>query len=164
MPATTIYKPGRLVTYRDRDWMVLPSDDPDVVLLKPLGGSEAETTGVYLPLTIPGEEITEARFPLPSTADLGTFETAKLLFDASRLSFRNASGPFRCIGKLSFRPRAYQMVPLTMALKQDVVRLLIADDVGIGKTIEALVILKELLERGDITRFAVVCPPHLCEQ
>ena len=68
------------------------------------------------------------------------------------------------MGKLSFRPRAYQMVPLTMALKQEVVRLLIADDVGIGKTIEALVILKELLERGEITRFAVVCPPHLCEQ
>jgi hypothetical protein len=33
--------------------MVLPSDDPEVVLLKPLGGSEAEITGVYLPLTIP---------------------------------------------------------------------------------------------------------------
>ena len=144
--------------------MVLPSDDPELVLLKPLAGSEAEITGVYLPLTIPGEEISEARFPLPSAEDVGAFETAKLLFDASRLSFRNASGPFRCMGKLSFRPRAYQLVPLTMALKQEVVRLLIADDVGIGKTVEALVILKELLERGDITRFAVVCPPHLCEQ
>ncbi|GAK58026.1 helicase-like [Candidatus Vecturithrix granuli] len=162
---TTIHKPGRLVTYRDREWMVLPSDNPDILLLKPLGGAEAEITGVYLPLHIlPGEEISEAQFPLPSASDLGAYETAKLLFDAARLSFRNASGPFRCMGKLSFRPRAYQMVPLTMALKQDIVRLLIADDVGIGKTVEALVILKELLERGDITRFAVICPPHLCDQ
>ncbi len=161
---TTIHKPGRLVTYRDREWMVLPSDNPDILLLKPLGGAEAEITGVYLPLHIPGEEISEAQFPLPSANDLGAFETAKLLFDAARLSFRNASGPFRCMGKLSFRPRAYQMVPLTMALKQDIVRLLIADDVGIGKTVESLVILKELLERGDITRFAVICPPHLCDQ
>ncbi len=150
--------------YRDRQWMVLPSEDADLLLLKPLGGSEEEITGVYLPMHMPGEEVTEDRFLPPTVKDLGAFETAKLLFDASRLSFRNASGPFRCMGKLSFRPRAYQMVPLTMALKLDVVRLLIADDVGIGKTIEALVILKELMERGEIRRFAVVCPPHLCEQ
>jgi SNF2 family DNA or RNA helicase len=86
------------------------------------------------------------------------------LFDAARLSFRNASGPFRCMGKLSFRPRSYQIVPLVMALKQDVVRLLIADDVGVGKTVEALIILKEMMERGEVNRFAVICLPHLCEQ
>jgi len=51
-----------------------------------------------------------------------------------------------------------------MALRQAVTRLLIADDVGIGKTIEALLILRELLERGTIKTFAVLCPPHLCEQ
>jgi superfamily II DNA or RNA helicase len=44
------------------------------------------------------------------------------------------------------------------------VRLLLADDVGVGKTIEALLIAKELLERREIHRFAVLCPPHLCEQ
>ena len=38
-----------------------------------------------------------------------------------------------------------------MALRLEPVRLLIADDVGIGKTIEACVILKELLERGEIS-------------
>ena len=51
-----------------------------------------------------------------------------------------------------------------MALKQEVTRLLVADDVGIGKTVEALIIIKELIERGEIKRFAVICPPHLCEQ
>ena len=50
------------------------------------------------------------------------------------------------------------------ALKQKVVRLLIADDVGVGKTIEALMILKELIERGEIERFTIICLPHLCEQ
>jgi SNF2 family DNA or RNA helicase len=55
-------------------------------------------------------------------------------------------------------------VPLLMALKLDVVRLLIADDVGIGKTIEAGMIARELLDRGEIERFAVLCPPHLVEQ
>ena len=51
-----------------------------------------------------------------------------------------------------------------MALRQDVIRLLIADDVGIGKTIEAGLILREMLDRGEIDRFTVLCPPHLVEQ
>lgn len=56
------------------------------------------------------------------------------------------------------------MVPLIMALRQESVRLLIADDVGVGKTVEALLIVRELLERRKISRFAVICLPHLCEQ
>jgi len=51
-----------------------------------------------------------------------------------------------------------------MALKLDPVRLLIADDVGIGKTIEACLIARELLDRGEIQRIAVLCPPQLAEQ
>src|SRR5262249_18956350 len=50
------------------------------------------------------------------------------------------------------------------ALKLDPVRLLIADDVGIGKTIEAALIARELLDRGDIERLAILCPPHLVDQ
>lgn len=157
-------KPGMLVNYRGRDWIVMPSDDEDILKVKPLGGSEAETTGIYLPLQLPGEDVSDTQLDPPSVNDLGDFETAKMLFHASRLSFRNAAGPFRCMGKLSFKPRAYQVVPLVMALKQDVTRLLIADDVGIGKTIEALMIIKEKIERGEVKRFAVICLPHLCEQ
>lgn len=162
--STTTFKPGKLVNFRDREWIVLPSPDEELVLLKPMGGSDDETTAVYLPLNMPGEEISDATFPAPTADDINDFQTAKMLFDATRLTFRNASGPFRCMGKLGFRPRSYQVVPLVMALKQDIVRLLIADDVGIGKTVEALMILKELMERGEIKRFAVVCLPHLCEQ
>lgn len=164
MPATTEHKPGTLVHYRQRDWMVLPSDNDDLLCIRPLGGSEEETTAIYLPLQLPSEKVTSARFPEPRATDIGSFHTAKMLYDAFRLSFRNAAGPFRCMGKLSFRPRAYQLVPLVMALRQETTRLLIADDVGIGKTVEALIILKEFMERGEVKRFAVICPPHLCEQ
>ncbi len=51
-----------------------------------------------------------------------------------------------------------------MALKMDPIRLLIADDVGIGKTVESLLVAREMLDRGEIRRFAVLCPPHLAEQ
>ena len=61
-------------------------------------------------------------------------------------------------------PRAYQLVPLLVALRQDTVRLLIADDVGIGKTVEAGLIGAELLEQGDATGLAVLCGPALAEQ
>jgi superfamily II DNA or RNA helicase len=164
MSNATLHQPGTLIHYRKRDWMVLPSDDTDILRIKPLGGSEEEETAVYLPIAIQNEKITSANFPEPDPKEIGAFETARILFDASRLSFRNAAGPFRCMGKLSFRPRSYQLVPLVMALKQDTVRLMIADDVGVGKTVEALIVLKELMERGEVKKFAVICPPHLCEQ
>lgn len=144
--------------------MVQPSGDPELILLKPLGGTEEETMAIFEPVLSREDKIEPDQFELPGINDLDSFLTAKLLYDAARLSFRQVSGPFRCMGKLSFRPRSYQLVPLIMALKQEIIRLLIADDVGIGKTIEALLILREALERGIIKNFAVLCPPHLCEQ
>ena len=42
--------PGALVRYREREWVVLPSDDPDLVLLRPIGGSAREVCGVVKPL------------------------------------------------------------------------------------------------------------------
>ncbi|MCX6170645.1 MAG: helicase-related protein [Ignavibacteriales bacterium] len=158
------FQPGSLVKLRNREWVVMPSSDKDLLVVKPLGGSDEETTGIFLPLAFGDEIPTCAEFPYPASKDIGNYTTANLLYNAARLSFRNVSGPFRCMGKLSFRPRSYQLVPLVMSLKQDFVRLLIADDVGVGKTIEALLIVRELLDRGEIKRFAVVCLPHLCEQ
>lgn len=158
------FKPGSLVTLRDRAWIVMPSDDKDLLLLKPMGGSEDEITGIYKPLGFENDIPSSWDFVKPGAGDIGDFRSAKLLYNACRLSFRNASGPFRSMARLSFRPRAYQMVPLIMALRQDIVRLLIADDVGVGKTIEGLLIAKELFDRREIKQFAVVCLPHLCDQ
>ncbi len=158
------YKTGTLVHARGRDWVVLPSERNDLLRLKPLDGREEDVAGIFLPLTKEGD-IRPSQFNPPTVRDLGSVRAARLLFDASRLSLRSAAGPFRCAAKLGFRPRSYQMVPLIMALKQkEPVRLLIADDVGIGKTVEAILIAKELLERREIKRFAVLCPPQLCEQ
>lgn len=101
---------------------------------------------------------------MPAPDQISTQDGARLLSEALRISLRRGAGPFRSAARLGFEPRAYQLVPLLMALRLPVVRLLIADDVGIGKTIEAGLILRELIDRGEADRFAVLCPPHLVEQ
>jgi hypothetical protein len=102
--------------------------------------------------------------PWPDPSMPGNHAAALLLRDALRLKLRAGGGPFRSFGNIAVEPRGYQLVPLLMALRLTTVRLLIADDVGIGKTIEAGLIARELMDRGEIARLAVLCPPHLVEQ
>ena len=59
------------------------------------------------------------------------------------------------------RAEDYQLVPLLKALRMPRVSLLIADDVGLGKTIEARLILTELLIRRRIRRVLVLAPAAL---
>jgi superfamily II DNA or RNA helicase len=75
----------------------------------------------------------------------------------------HGSAPFLSLQRSSVIPVNYQLVPLVMALEQPVVRMLIADDVGLGKTVEAGLILSELLSRGIVKRFLVVTPASLRE-
>ncbi len=161
---------GSIVKYREREWVVLPSENPNLILLRPISKTDRETCGVYKPLSdliaydLPFERIKAAEFPLPSTEDIKDHQAVRLLLESARLLLREGAAPFRCLGRISIRPRPYQFVPLLMALRLETVRLLIADDVGVGKTIEAALIAKELLERGEIKRLCVLCPPYLCEQ
>ena len=59
---------------------------------------------------------------------------------------------------------SYQLVPLLKALRMPRVSLLIADDVGLGKTVEAGLILTELLLRRRIQRVLVLTPASLRRQ
>ena len=125
-----------------------------------MGGSVRETTGFLTEL----ESIESAEFGLPDPSRIGDYRSCRLLRDAVRLTTRSGTGPFRSFARIAVELRPYQLVPLLMALKMDPVRLLIADDVGIGKTIEAGLIARELIDRGEIERIAVLCPPPLAEQ
>ncbi|ELR96872.1 DISARM system SNF2-like helicase DrmD [Gloeocapsa sp. PCC 73106] len=60
--------------------------------------------------------------------------------------------------------KAYQLEPLRKALLQPRVSLFIADDVGLGKTIEAGLILREMLMRQKIKRVVIACPPSVVRQ
>ena len=156
------YAPGSLVSARGREWVVLTGSSAETLRVRPVTGSDEDRTLIHLPLEV--DPVREARFPLPSAQQLGGHDAALLLRDALLLSLRRGAGPFRSFGQIAVEPRAYQLVPLLMALKLDPVRLLIADDVGVGKTIEALLIARELLDRGDVDRTVVLCPPHLVDQ
>ena len=151
---------GSLVRARGREWVVLPESDEQMLILRPLGGTEDEVTGIYAPL----ERVDPATFDLPDPAQRGDERSCRLLRDAVRLGFRSSAGPFRSFARIAVEPRPYQLVPLLMALKLDPVRLLVADDVGIGKTIEAALVARELIDRGEVSRLAVLCPPQLAEQ
>ena len=60
--------------------------------------------------------------------------------------------------------KAYQLEPLRKALKMARVGLFIADDVGLGKTIEAGLILREMLLRQRIKHVVISCPPSVLKQ
>jgi superfamily II DNA or RNA helicase len=160
MSTATISKPGTLVHARGREWVVLPESTDELLIVRPVGGLDEEATGILTAV----EPVESSAFQLPTRNDIGDFTSGQLLRDAARLSTRAAAGPFRSFGRIAAEPRPYQLVPLMMALKLDPVRLLIADDVGIGKTIEAAVVARELLDRGEIRRLTVLCPPQLAEQ
>ncbi len=160
MSTASLAKPGTLIRSRGREWVVLPESSDELLMVRPVGGLDEEIVGI-LPAVEPVESAT---FPLPSREHMGDFSSGRLLREAARLSTRAAAGPFRSFARIAVEPRPYQLVPLMMALKLDPVRLLIADDVGIGKTVEAALVARELLDRGEIRSAAVLCPPHLAEQ
>jgi superfamily II DNA or RNA helicase len=167
---TARFEVGTLVSARGREWVVLPQSrfapggSVDFLVLRPLGGGEDEVAGVLPDL----EDVRPAAFTAPDPAEAGPATSAGLLRTAMRIGFKGTAGPFRSLARIAVEPRAYQLVPLLMALRQDAaadgVRMLISDDVGIGKTVEAALIASELLEQGDARGLAVLCGPALAEQ
>lgn len=159
---TLNFSPGDLVRARGREWVALPAPRVGVLSLRPLSGNENDV--VVLDPSLELSPVEAARFDLPEDAKPTVQAKAALLADALRLTLRRGAGPFRSAAQLAFEPRTYQLVPLLMALRLPVPRILIADDVGIGKTIEAGLILRELMDRGEVDKFSVLCPPHLVDQ
>lgn len=156
------FLPGSLVRARGREWVVQNDSSREWLRLRPLSGAEDESIALIPDLEL--QPVEPASFDAPDPNRSGNHAAALLLRDALRLTLRAGAGPFRSFGNIAVEPRGYQLVPLLMALRLSTVRLLIGDDVGIGKTIEAGLIVRELMDRGEISRLVVLCPPHLVEQ
>ena len=109
------YAVGSLVKARGREWVVLPESDGDLLVLRPLGSTEDEVTGVYTPR----EPVQPARFGLPDPTRPGDHRSSRLLRNAVRLGFRSSAGPLRSFAGIAVAPRPYELVPRLMALKLD---------------------------------------------
>src|SRR5689334_1185218 len=113
---------GSIVRCRNREWVLAPSETPDVLLLRPLTGATDGTVAIHRPLadliaySLPEERIRSATFPNPTPDDLSDAAASHLLWQAARLTLREGATPFRSLGRISIRPRTYQFVPLLMAL------------------------------------------------
>jgi superfamily II DNA or RNA helicase len=112
----------------------------------------------------PGREILPAtRLPQVSEQGWDDPQTLGAFLDAVRwgtiasADSRTLQAPFRSGARIE----EYQLEPVARALAMPRVNLLIADDVGLGKTIEAGLVIQEMLLRHRARRVMVVCPASL---
>lgn len=171
-------QPGSVVEWRSLEWLVLepPARDgehDDALHLRPCDPSQSKLIGsirVARALVAPETmkvlpQHDELVFPQEMTARAWSAHPLRLAA-LPYLRFPAWSKSDRLLWSKGVRLEELdrQLVPLATALEQSPVRLLIADDVGLGKTSEAALIISELLARRRAARILVVCPAHLVQR
>ncbi|MEA3341957.1 MAG: SNF2-related protein, partial [Chloroflexota bacterium] len=154
------YAPGSVIRARNRLWRVDGQPEDDVLVASTIGGGDARRIKFYVPF----ENIEPGQLEPPSTEIVGPIQSQDLLLRAYRLSLLHGTAPLLSLQRSRVVPKDYQLVPVVMALEMPRVRMLLADDVGLGKTIEAGLIATELLSRQMATRMLVIVPASLREQ
>jgi SNF2 family DNA or RNA helicase len=91
-------------------------------------------------------------------------EANSLQLQAERLLLATGFDELICLGSLHFTPLSYQMRAAQAALQRFRGRGLLCDEVGLGKTIEAGLVLKEYFARHMVERVLIIVPPGLVEQ
>ncbi len=167
-------EPGQLVEVRRRQWVVV-----DVVSSNLASGSSSQNAvtlssidedGLGEELEViweiePGAQVIE-RAGLPSISGQDDSEKLEAFLDAVR--WGAATNADRGFLQAPFRSGVsiedFQLDPLVRAIDMARVNLLIADDVGLGKTIEAGLVIQELLLRHRARTVLIVCPASLQEK
>lgn len=120
-----------------------------------------ETLQVVWEVEAGATTIEDVPLPEPTGFDdplqLDTFLNAVRWGAASSADVRAIQAPFRSGIDLE----DYQLDPVSRAITMPRVNLLVADDVGLGKTIEAGLVAQELLIRHRARRIVIVCPASL---
>lgn len=171
--------PGDLVRVRGRHWVVadvsrasLPagsltgSDKPDhLVTVSSVEDDRYDETIQVIWELEPGTRILDkATLPTPDLDRLDDPDRLAAFLDAVRWGAVTSAdsaalqAPFRS----GISIEDYQLDPVVRALRMPRVNLLIADDVGLGKTIEAGLVLQELLLRHRARTCLIICPANLC--
>ena len=154
------------VLLRDRPWIVRQVVEVEgsrwLLKLEALDGDEPASLEVAVPpeepKVLPGEELS---FDLAQLDSLTAWANAHRILAATLVQNAELISGAR-FGRVALE--AYQLVPALQLLKKPRLSLLIADDVGLGKTIEAGLVMLELMARGRVRRVLVVAPPGLMEQ
>ncbi len=156
---TTLIKPGIIINMRNRLWRVDEFDGLEVVATPITGDSNDQR--IFLADV---ENIKEERFERINAKLPGDLSAQRLLLRAYQFDLIHGSAPFLSLHRSSVVPYNYQMVPLVLALEKPTTRMLIGDDVGLGKTIEAGLIISELIQRGKVKRVIFLTPASLKQQ
>ncbi len=173
LPLPPIPELGQIVQVRSRQYLVedvVPPPREGEQTLVRLSCLEDDAQGD--PLDVLWEKEVDAR---PRTPEAWTrvqsrgFDPPRLFaayLDTLRWNCVTATNPrlFQAPYRAGIQVLAYQLEPLRKALLLPRVNLFIADDVGLGKTIEAGLILRELLMRQKVRRVVVSCPPSVLLQ
>ncbi|HFC98194.1 MAG TPA: hypothetical protein ENJ40_07040 [Thermosulfurimonas dismutans] len=168
----TIAEPGQIVRVRNQTFLVQdihPYSTPEATFHKvTLESLEDHRLGTSLEV-IWELEVSPRVEDVISFPDLSAWDPperlASLLLsfkwtEASVFARDSFTAPFR--GAIEIEP--YQLEPVARALAMPRVSLLLADDVGLGKTVEAGLILQELLARGRVRKILILCPASLQRQ
>ncbi len=144
---------------RRRQWRVESIDGGELVAtpLDDMGAApqrflaELETLELYEPKP-------------PSLQELGDHTLQSMFLQAARIEALHGTAPFLALQRSSVVPVEYQLVPLVMALRLQPCRLLLADTTGLGKTVEAGLIMSELLARNQARSVLIITPANLRKQ
>ncbi len=98
--------------------------------------------------------------PAYSWIDLPTFQSNLTAYEINNPSAGNLYS--LNAARIDFVP--YQFRPALKLIKSDEPKILIADSVGVGKTIEAGLIIKELEARNDLDNILIICPKPLVSE
>lgn len=137
--------------------------DPELVRLD-LRSIDEETAGERLAVLHPIDEVEKEDLPQLSLDRIAPDRHFALLHDAFRLAIVPPPGAILASPQSRVVPDRYQLVPAARALALPRARLLIADDVGLGKTIEAGIVYRELARRRRAHRVLIVTPAGICTQ
>jgi superfamily II DNA or RNA helicase len=158
-PKAAVLEPGRVASLRQRLWRV-DRVDGAVFAATPLDGREATSQRFHQAL----EAVTSGKTPYPEATSYGSPLEQDLLLTAQRFALVHGTAPLLGLQRSRAIPTDYQLVPLLMTLGSDRVRLLIADAVGTGKSVEAGLVVAELIARGMARRILVCVPAPLRDQ
>jgi SNF2 family DNA or RNA helicase len=151
--------PGSIISLRSRLWRVDDIRD-DELTATTIESTPIEHRRFYYPF----ETITPGKINNPDPDKVGNYSAQDLLIRAYRLSMIHGTAPLLSLQRSRVIAESFQIVPVVMTLNMPKVKILIADDVGLGKTIEAGLIVTEMIARQRASRLLVICPASLREQ